>query len=167
MIEVKVVSRGGQGGVTTARILAKAAMFEGLYSQAIPQFGAERRGAKVYAYVRIDEKPIRRHTKVENPKIAAYFDEKLIEEDAAEIKILNGSLDGFCCLDANKIAESFGLVSSGWYLISSPMSGALAKVLNLSLKSLEKAIRDEFLARVDENLAAAKMGYEVIECSTL
>ncbi len=164
MIEVKIVSRGGQGGVTTARILAKAAMEEGLYSQAIPQFGAERRGAKVYSYLRIDEKPIRRHTKVEKPKIAVYFDEKLVEEDYAKIKILNGFAEGFCCLNANKIAEELGLVSSGWYLISSPMSGAIAKVLGISLSSLKYAVMSEFSSKVNENVLAAKRGYEVVKC---
>ncbi|ADC65969.1 pyruvate/ketoisovalerate oxidoreductase, gamma subunit [Ferroglobus placidus DSM 10642] len=164
MIEVKIVSRGGQGGVTAARILAKAAMEEGLYSQAIPQFGAERRGAKVYSYLRIDEKPIRRHTKVEKPRIVAYFDKKLVENDEAEIRILNGIAEGFCCLNANKIAEELDLISSGWYLLSSPMSGAIARVLEISLNSLVYAVRSEFSSKVEENVLAAKKGYEVVKC---
>ena len=56
------ISRGGSGGVTGAKILAEAAMYEGLDSQAIPKYGAERRGARVEAYVRFDDKPIRIHS---------------------------------------------------------------------------------------------------------
>ena len=58
MIEVIQISRGGSGGVTGAKILAKAAMLEGMDSQAIPKYGSERSGAAVEAYIRFDTKPI-------------------------------------------------------------------------------------------------------------
>ncbi len=165
MIEIKIVSRGGQGGVTAARTVARAALHEGIYSQAIPQFGAERRGARVYSYVRISDRPIRRHTKVTNPKISVYFDKKLIESDEAEVKLVNGYVEGFYCVNANEIAEEFGLVSSGWYLISAVMSGALARILDFNLESVERAVKEEFSTKKRENVLAARKGYEVVSCS--
>jgi 2-oxoacid:acceptor oxidoreductase gamma subunit (pyruvate/2-ketoisovalerate family) len=44
--------------VTAAQLLATAAFREGKYAQAFPSFGAERRGAPVTAYARIDERRI-------------------------------------------------------------------------------------------------------------
>ena len=58
MIEIRFHGRGGQGAVTAAEILAKAAFKDGKYSQAFPFFGVERRGAPVMAFTRIDDKPI-------------------------------------------------------------------------------------------------------------
>ncbi|MCX8136319.1 2-oxoacid:acceptor oxidoreductase family protein, partial [Pyrobaculum aerophilum] len=55
MYEVIFLGRGGQGAVTAAQLLAYAAALEGKKAQALPEFGAERRGAIVRAYLRIGE----------------------------------------------------------------------------------------------------------------
>ncbi len=47
MIEIRFHGRGGQGAVTSAELLALAAIGEGKYAQAFPSFGPERRGAPV------------------------------------------------------------------------------------------------------------------------
>jgi len=52
MKEIRIHGRGGQGSVTAAELLAIAAFEDGLYSQAFPAFGVERRGAPVMAFVR-------------------------------------------------------------------------------------------------------------------
>jgi hypothetical protein len=54
MIEIRLHGRGGQGAVTSAELLALAAIHEGKYAQAFPSFGPERRGAPVVAFCRID-----------------------------------------------------------------------------------------------------------------
>jgi 2-oxoacid:acceptor oxidoreductase gamma subunit (pyruvate/2-ketoisovalerate family) len=59
MFEIRIHSRGGQGGVTAARLLALAAIHDGKYATACPFYGAERRGAPIVSFVRIDESPIR------------------------------------------------------------------------------------------------------------
>jgi pyruvate ferredoxin oxidoreductase gamma subunit/2-oxoisovalerate ferredoxin oxidoreductase gamma subunit len=56
MIDIRLHGRGGQGAVTASRILATAAFLEKKYSQSIPMYGTERRGAPVTAFVRIGEK---------------------------------------------------------------------------------------------------------------
>ena len=47
MYEVRIHSRGGQGGVTAAKLLALAAFRDGKHATACPFYGAERRGAPV------------------------------------------------------------------------------------------------------------------------
>ncbi len=59
MIEVRFHGRGGQGAVTSAELIAQAAIKQGMYAQAFPSFGPERRGAPVQAFLRVSDKPIR------------------------------------------------------------------------------------------------------------
>jgi len=56
--EIRIHGRGGQGGVTAAELIARAAYKEGKWVQAFPYFGAERRGAPVKAFARISDGPI-------------------------------------------------------------------------------------------------------------
>src|SRR5271157_3829712 len=55
LIEIRWHGRGGQGAVTSAELLAKAAIDEGKYAQAFPAFGPERRGAPVMAFDRVND----------------------------------------------------------------------------------------------------------------
>ena len=64
MTEIRIVSRGGQGGVTGAKMLAYAGHLDGKYVQAIPKYGAERKGAPIYADVRISETHVKTHAPV-------------------------------------------------------------------------------------------------------
>ncbi len=168
MFEIILYSLGGQGGVTTARLVAVAAMKEGYYSQAIPQFGPERRGAVVHSYLRISEKPIRRKCRITNPDITAIFDKKIKANPIGKIAVINTSnaskiAEKTLVLDATKIAEKYGLVSAGWPILSAPMSAAIAKVLSLPISSLEDAISEEIPSKVEENIKAAKEAYEVVK----
>lgn len=56
MKELRIHGRGGQGSVTAAELIAVAAFEGGVYAQAFPAFGVERRGAPVQAFVRFDNK---------------------------------------------------------------------------------------------------------------
>ncbi len=78
MTEVRWHGRGGQGAKTAAYLLAEAAMGADAYIQAFPEYGPERMGAPVRAFVRISEKPIRMHCPVLNPGIVVVLDPTLI-----------------------------------------------------------------------------------------
>lgn len=78
MIEVRIHGRGGQGNVVAAYLLATAAFETGRHCQAFPNFGAERRGAPVTAFVRIDDNPIRRRCQVAAPAFLVVQDEGLL-----------------------------------------------------------------------------------------
>ena len=60
MIEFVIHGRGGRGGVTLAKLIAGAYFLRGLHVQAFGVYGAERTGAPVQAYVRVDERGDRR-----------------------------------------------------------------------------------------------------------
>jgi len=171
MLEITIYSRGGQGGVTAARIIAATAMLHGYYAQAMPQFGPERRGAEVKAFVRISERPIRRRSPIKNPNIAVLFDSKfeLVEEPQVIVINTTGRVQNgckICQLDATEIAIRNGLVNAGWPILSPAMSGALARVLGFDLDLLREAIMLELGSRAEKSVIAAEEAYRVVECSS-
>ncbi len=71
--------RGGQGVVTSNQMLGKAALEEGNYIQAFPEFGPERTGAPVKAYLRISEEPIQIYAQVYTPSTVVCIDPTLLQ----------------------------------------------------------------------------------------
>ncbi len=65
---------GGQGVKTLASILAEASINHGLYAQAFPEFGPERRGAPVKAFVRLSAEPVLSRSPIENPDFVIILD---------------------------------------------------------------------------------------------
>ncbi len=80
MFQVRIHGRGGQGSVAAAYLLASAAFEAGHTCQAFPAFGAERRGAPVTAFVRIDNKPIHLRSQVRSPDILIVQDDTLLQD---------------------------------------------------------------------------------------
>ncbi|WP_116130908.1 2-oxoacid:acceptor oxidoreductase family protein [Tropicimonas sp. IMCC34043] len=78
MIEYRIHGRGGQGSVAAAYLLASAAFEAGHTCQAFPAFGAERRGAPVTAFVRIDNQPIHLRSQVRAPDFLIVQDDTLL-----------------------------------------------------------------------------------------
>jgi pyruvate ferredoxin oxidoreductase gamma subunit len=70
--------RGGQGAKTAAMLLAVNAINLGHYAQAFPEYGPERSGAPVRAYVRISNKKLRTHQPVQKPNIIIVIDSTLL-----------------------------------------------------------------------------------------
>ncbi len=79
MIEIRFHGRGGQGAVTSAEILALAAIDEGRYAQAFPSIGPERRGAPVVAFCRISDEPIRVRANIYEPDFVVVLDSSLLK----------------------------------------------------------------------------------------
>lgn len=79
MIEVRWHGRGGQGAKTGAQLLAEAAIEEGSYGQAFPEYGPERTGAPVRAYTRNSDGPIILHSPVKHPAIVMVLDQTLLD----------------------------------------------------------------------------------------
>ena len=79
MFEIRIHSRGGQGGVTAARLLALAAIHDGKYATAAPFYGAERRGAPIVSFVRIDDKPIKVYSQIKRPDMVIVLDASVID----------------------------------------------------------------------------------------
>ncbi|ENN96494.1 pyruvate ferredoxin oxidoreductase subunit gamma [Methanocaldococcus villosus KIN24-T80] len=174
MIEIRFHGRGGQGAVTAARILAKAAFYDGKYCQAFPFFGVERRGAPVKAFTRIDDKPIRLRCQIYEPDYIVVQDSTLLDvvnvfeglkKDGAVIintvKDMEFDYKTYC-IDATGIA----LEVLGVPIVNTAMVGAFAGATKLvSLESIKKAILETFSGKLGEKnaLAAEKAYNEIIK----
>lgn len=74
------MARGGQGAKSAAEILAQAAVSEGKFVQAFPNFGPERSGAPTKTYLKIASGEIRSHEPITNPDLVVVLDETLLGE---------------------------------------------------------------------------------------
>ena len=90
MNEVRIHGRGGQGAVLASAILAAALVEEGRHVMAIPAFGFERRGAPVVAFLRHDDRPIRRLTNIYTPDTVVGIDPTV----ARSVNVLDGMPEG-------------------------------------------------------------------------
>ena len=79
MIEIRFHGRGGQGTVVASKILADTIAKEGNYVQAYPEFGVERRGAPVFAFIRINDSPIYDKSRIYEPDHVVVVDPTLVD----------------------------------------------------------------------------------------
>ena len=79
LTEIRWHGRGGQGAKTAALLFADAALAQGKYIQAFPEYGPERMGAPVAAFDRLSSKPILLHSGIENPDIVVVLDPTLMD----------------------------------------------------------------------------------------
>jgi pyruvate ferredoxin oxidoreductase gamma subunit len=144
--EIRFHGRGGQGAVTSASILATAAIAGGRFAQAFPSFGPERRGAPVIAYARIASAQIRNRTAIHEPHFVLVLDPSLLSlvkvaqglrpggtvvvntaKDEVEVRKLYGFGSRLALVDANHIArEEIGRV-----ITNTVMLGALLRAHEL------------------------------------
>jgi pyruvate ferredoxin oxidoreductase gamma subunit len=169
MIEVRFHGRGGQGAVTSAELIAQAAIGMGLYAQAFPSFGPERRGAPVQAFLRVSDKPIRLRSKVYQPDHIIILDPTLLgtvncteglKPDGFIIINSNKSIEelkkifpdrNIACVDASTIAKE----ELGVPITNTTMLGSLIKVTNVvDLASLEEPVKNRFGAVAYKNVNA-------------
>jgi len=178
MIEIRIHGRGGQGNVAAAELLSIAAFKDGKFSQAFPSFGAERVGAPVQAFVRIDDKKVRTREDVLNPDYLIVQDYFLIET----VPVLDGlKPDGLLLVNSEKSPEELNIKTTATVetipateiaieIIGRPipnaiMIGAFCSVTGLvSLKAVKEAIMGKFPGRVGENnVAALERAHEIMQ----
>lgn len=85
MLSIRFHGRGGQGAKTASRIAGTAAFLEGYHAQDSPVYGAERRGAPVAAFTRIDRSPIHERGVIARPDLAVIADASLMQDAAARV----------------------------------------------------------------------------------
>ncbi|MEA3273689.1 MAG: 2-oxoacid:acceptor oxidoreductase family protein [Patescibacteria group bacterium] len=81
MFQLVIHGRGGQGAKTMAMVLAQAVIEAGSYAQAYPEFGPERTGAPVYAFLRVASNKIITKEPVRNPNAVVILDDSLLSEE--------------------------------------------------------------------------------------
>ena len=178
LVEVRWHGRGGQGVVTVSRLLAYAALLDGKYVQAFPEFGPERRGAPVTGYTRISDEPIRIHSYIYNPDIVVVVDPTImgsidVTKGLAENGIIVANTEKSpeelkSQLEAEKAkvytvnAVRIALDILGRPIYNTAMLGALIKASPLvTLDSLSRVVKERFPGAVGEkNVAVIKRAYE-------
>jgi len=176
MIEIRFHGRGGQGSVTSAELLALAAIGEGKYAQAFPSFGPERRGAPVVAFCRISDQPIKIRANVYEPDIVLVLDSTLLKivnvaagmkpngilvttskESPEKVKELLKIKNRLAVVDAIKIAMEI----LGVPITNTAMLGSLVKASELIKKeSFILPLKERFGRIAEKNISAFERAYQ-------
>ena len=173
MYEIRIHSRGGEGGVTAARLLALSAIHDGKYATACPFYGAERRGAPIVSFVRINDIPIKIYSQIKKPDMVVVLDASVMDvvdvlqglKKGGRVFINSASkreFSGYSTshVDLTGIALRENLVIAGSPILDAPMLGALAKMGIISVDSAKKSIREMFAD--ERNVKAAETAYREI-----
>jgi pyruvate ferredoxin oxidoreductase gamma subunit len=176
MIEIRFHGRGGQGAVTSAELLALAAIGEGKYAQAFPSFGPERRGAPVVAFCRIDNERIRIRANIYEPDIVVVLDASLLKivnvaaglksngvvvttstDSPQKVKEVLGIKNRMAVVDAVKIAREI----LGLPITNTTLLGSLVKASGVvKRESFIPPIKERFGRIADKNISAFERAYQ-------
>jgi pyruvate ferredoxin oxidoreductase gamma subunit len=177
MIEIRFHGRGGQGAVTSAELMARTAIGGGKYAQAFPNFGPERRGAPVTAYLRISDSPIRVREKVYNPNVVVVLDPSIMSVTKVDVGL---KPDGVLIINSAKptaeLRKTFGfkqkiatvdalhiaLEELNAPITNTVMMGALSKVMGVATPAQVRGpLEDRFgPGLAPKNLKAFERAYE-------
>lgn len=185
MYRIRFHGRGGQGMKVSSRILGSALFMEGFEVQDAPRYGAERRGAPIFAYVRANKNPIYERGIVRNPDLIIVADESLIPLPAAAIK--QGASEHTVLLLNTKVEAQIwkerlnfpGTVltfdTHTWFekrqeehYVGAACAGAASRLLGLfNAEVLTEAIREELQEKkseiIEKNIAIALKAYALME----
>ena len=175
--EIRLHGRGGQGAVTSAELLAQAAISEGKYAQAFPSFGPERRGAPVVSFVRINSsEPIKVRAEITQPDVVVVLDPSLLNivkvtsgikangmvvinsrKEPEQIRKELNVNSSIAVIDATSIAREF----LGVPIVNTTMLGALVKATGvIKLESLVEPLTHRFGRLAERNINAMKKAYQ-------
>ena len=179
LTEIRWHGRGGQGAVTTAEILAQAAVSEGKFAQAFPSFGPERRGAPVQAFNRVDSQaPVRIRADVTEPDVVVVLDPSLLDKvnvtsglkkggkviintrkTTKEIKSEFGIKYPVATVNASKIAREV----LGVPIVNTTMLGAVIKTTGIIKKESAHAPLEKRFGRLGErNINAMETAFKEV-----
>ena len=180
MIEIRIHGRGGQGGVTLAKIISTLRFLAGDSVQAFGLYAAERSGAPLQAFCRYDREPITNRNLIYRPDHVIVLDPTLVGP-----AITDGLKPGGLILvntpeppasfaerfpdhplgtvDATAIARDNRLGTRSVPIVNTALAGAVARALGFELASCHAAL--EHLGFVGGNLTAASRAYRELQLS--
>lgn len=178
MIEIRIHGRGGQGGVTLAKLIATSRFLLGDSVQAFGIYAAERSGAPLQAFCRYDQEPIANRNQVYEPDHVIVLDPTLIGNNITSGLALGGwilfnstkslqefvdAFPGFrvAVIDATAIARKNKLGTRSVPIVNTALCGAFARMLGMTLEQVHAAL--EHMGFVGANLTAAQEAFEQIE----
>ncbi|HEB54941.1 MAG TPA: pyruvate oxidoreductase subunit gamma [Gammaproteobacteria bacterium] len=167
LTEIRIHGRGGQGNVVAANLLAMSAFETGRHGQAFPNFGAERRGAPVVAFVRIADQTILRRCQIQTPAFLIIQDEALMHIPGVTDGLLSG---GKILVNSSRAAEELS-VGEETELICLPASSIAKQYLgrpvpNTALLAAFLSLTGLFPIEALVTVLAHKFSGDVLEHNT-
>jgi 2-oxoacid:acceptor oxidoreductase gamma subunit (pyruvate/2-ketoisovalerate family) len=174
MVEIRIHGRGGQGGVTLAKIIATSRFLEGHSVQAFGLYAAERSGAPIQAFCRYASETITNRNLIYEPDHVIVLDPTLVGEAIAEGLEPGGWIlintteppEAFApdfpnyrlaTVDATAIARDSGLGTRSVPIVNTAVAGAVGRMLDFGLESMLAAL--EHLAFRGGNVSAAERAF--------
>ncbi len=181
MYRIRFHGRGGQGMKTAGRLLGSTFFNAGFNTQDAPRYGAERRGAPIFSYVRASRKAIYERGIIVHPDLIIVADESLVALPALDI--MNGTekpsvifiiSDQSPAIWKKRLNTSSRIITLPWNtlkqsqsdlpLLSPASAAAAASLCGLSITNFKKAIHQELTGRsqniITHNLKIAQLIYE-------
>jgi len=189
--DIVLAGVGGQGVLSMAAIIGRAAILEGLAAKQSEVHGMAQRGGAVTAHLRLSDRPIEsdlvplgtaslilslepleslRYLEFLGPDgavvtatqpVSNIDDYPALDELTAAIRRLPRAV----LVDAAGIARHAGLPQA----TNMVMAGAASGLLPIRVSTIERAIRTRFARKgatvIDQNLAAFRAGQEVAACT--
>lgn len=178
MIEIRIHGRGGQGGVTLAKVIATTRFLRGDSVQAFGLYAAERAGAPIQAFCRFAEQTITQRSLIEHPDHVILLDPTLaglgvtqglkpggwiLVNTEARATEVAASFPGFrvAVVNATKIAFGHELGTKSVPIVNTALAGAVGRMLDMPLEWVQDGLRH--LGFVGPNLLAASDAYAQVE----
>jgi pyruvate ferredoxin oxidoreductase gamma subunit len=178
LTEIRWHGRGGQGAVTAGEVLASAAIIEGKFALAFPEFGAERRGAPVRAYTRITDSPMIPRTPIDKPDVVVILDKSLIKHEYLEGLKKNGYFIANTSLKPDELIKKLNMprdynistvdatnIALKWLkanIVNTAILGAVIKTTGIvNVETVINVIKNRFHGKIGEaNGEAVKEAYD-------
>ena len=175
MIEIRIHGRGGQGGVTLAKLIATSRFLEGLSVQAFGLYAAERSGAPIQAFCRYATEHIANRNLIYTPDHVIVLDPTLVGAPvAAGLKpggwiLINSPRppeafaeqfphNRLATVDATAIARDNKLGTRSVPIVNTALAGAAGRLLGFPLAEMHAAL--EHLGFGGANVTAANRACE-------
>jgi pyruvate ferredoxin oxidoreductase gamma subunit len=162
MYRIRFHGRGGQGMKTASRILGTALFRSGLQVQDAPRYGAERRGAPMFAYVRAGSAPIHERGNITRPDLVLVADDSLVSipaagvcqglDHAAVLLVVSRDSESTWAHRLNLAGPVLVLPPDGGEDETSPLIGAA--LAGAAARLLGVVQRDALVAAIDDELGS-------------
>ncbi|MGD2070348.1 MAG: 2-oxoacid:acceptor oxidoreductase family protein, partial [Gemmatimonadota bacterium] len=181
MVEIRIHGRGGQGGVTLAKLIATARFLHGDSVQAFGLYAAERSGAPVQAFCRYDPDAVANRNLIYEPDHVIVLDPTLIGPGIVDglrpggWVLLNSPeppgafrdrfpLHRLATVDATAIARGHGLGTRSVPIVNTGLLGATMRLLDFPVADAIAAL--DHLGFGGGNVPAAEEAYEALHVLT-
>ena len=177
MVEIRIHGRGGQGGVTLAKLIATSRFLTGHSVQAFGLYAAERSGAPIQAFCRFSPEPVRDRNLIYEPDHVVVLDPTLVgpavtrglkpggwilvNTDVPLDKVAaDFPFNRVAVVDATSIALENRLGTRAVPIVNTALAGAVARILDLPLDEMLRGV--EHLGFSGGNVKAAQAAYDAV-----